>query len=445
MHLRFYYSSMVVFSIIVAAFLFCIAAVAQGPTWTDYNGLFGALAERQGVAVGSPAWVQGGNATYAGQTGGQDGCYGFNHAHKLRTDPERRATIANALARAMYVWSDKPIVFRSDYEGAGRPKLWKPVFPFDLPDGRRSWIVPASQLGVLAPLYPTAPADATARLVAVTGKEGMHWWPKRIAQLIQLGDAAGWTVPYGGAQFGLPETVRASDLARLALSLEAQSVIGALRDPYAAVHAGNERWVARLIDGALDCHIAGALLDRDATTLISWIYAGVLPEYNKAPGVTLFYGLRPSAVPPITVTDRPFTLTWQAAWAGAALHRIVMYAPQHAPAIAPVARRFLQWHVDTVSADGVAPTLISFDPAEVASWTAPPASLTPILASGHAMLHIEYDFTAWTYNAMRHAAAMGIAGAAEKAAAMLSRMPKTDENAKWAVDENGVCVWPEFR
>ena len=432
---------------IVSAIIFCFASTAQGPSqqYTDLNNITNLWADAQGVTPGSVLFISGGNNVYAGATGGCT-AYGRRHLHDVWTADQRRAVMANYLYRRVYYSHANPIEYRADYEGAGRPKLWTPTSFGDLSDGRYRFVIKKDLLYPIAEKYKSL--NDTDAAVDMTGVEGMHWWPNLLVEIIRAGDAMGWELAYWPKNLNMQPTSRpASMFAREVLACFAQSVIGEIRSEYVLQTGGNDRFVARILDGALECHSVNALYPRDADAVVDWLRRGVLPMYARAPGVSLYGGERPGATPPVP-TGRKFYLHWQLAWAAGALDRFAKDVPHLAAEIKPAADRLMQWMVDGSYPDGSSPTLISIDDATLAAWTAagkPPASIADLLASGKMQRHNEYDFTPWCYTPMAQARRRGIANAQLLESRMLNSIVRNAENATWLVDENNNYIMPEYR
>jgi len=248
--------------------------MAQGdvePGIVNLNPLANAMADAQGVPVGSWNWVLAGPAPFAGSAG-EHASYGWRHTHKLTPD-YIRAVLANYGHRRSY-YSNAP--YRQfGYEAAGRPHGWEPESPGDQPDG--------------STVYLTSAGDTQ-----VTGPDAEHFW----LTLFALIDDPNPILVETGLGNKLPSNMVAKWLATLLVS----SAVGMVRDhrtkdgnPYPWTYG--DRATGRLMHTITEGFQRGCLRNSDVPTAARYIADVVLPFYESGPGIHTFGAPREGRFP----------------------------------------------------------------------------------------------------------------------------------------------------
>lgn len=230
--------------------------------WQNLNPIVNAIADAQGVEVGSDDWLAAGPAAWSGQ-GGAHGSYGWRHNHRV-TPGFVRAVIANYGHRRCY-YLNAPYR-RFGYAAGGRPMMdWRPVDPGDLPNGAVGYVTDSG-------------------IVIVSGPDAEHFWLEPLWAVI---DSDPVDVPALGAT--MPSTVLAKALATLLTS----SLIGMIRDPLGDGVQPNpwtygDRANSRILSTIIEAAKRGCLAPHDIETAGLWIRDVCLPFYEKSPGISSF-------------------------------------------------------------------------------------------------------------------------------------------------------------
>jgi hypothetical protein len=229
----------------------------------DWNPLANAMADAQGIEVGSWSWMLGGNAAWSGSSGSQS-CYGWRHTQKL-TPHWIRSVLANYGHRRSY-YSGAP--FRQfGYAAAGRPHGWTPESPGDMPDGTTGYI------GSNGP-------------VTVSGPDAEHLW---LTPLFALVDDPNPIMVDTGMGNQLPSNMVAKWLATMLVS----SAVGMVRDqngdgtqPYPWTYG--DRATGRLLHTIIEGQKRGCLMAVDTSTAAFFLRDIVLAFYEDSPGIHSF-------------------------------------------------------------------------------------------------------------------------------------------------------------
>ena len=229
----------------------------------NLNPLANAMADAQGVEVGSWSWLLGGMAAWSGSSGSQ-ASYGWSHTHKL-TPHWIRSVLANYGHRRSY-YANAP--FRQfNYANAGRPHGWTPESPGDQPSGTT--------------VYLTSTGGVT-----VSGPDAEHLW---LTPLFALIDDPNPIMVETGMGNRLPSNMVAKWLATMLVS----SAVGMVRDqnadgiqPYPWVYG--DRATGRLLHTIMEGQKRGCLLNEDVPTAAFFIRDVVLAYYEKSPGIDNF-------------------------------------------------------------------------------------------------------------------------------------------------------------
>lgn len=238
----------------------------------NWNPLANAMANAQGVEVGSWSWILGGIAPWSGSSGSQLS-YGWRHTHKL-TPHYIRSVLANYGHRRSY-YTNAP--FRQfGYAAAGRPHGWSPESSGDMPDG-------------------TAVYMASRGLVVVSGPDAEHLW---LTPLFALIDDPSPILVETGMGNKLPSNMVAKWLATMLVS----SAVGMVRDrdgdgvqPYPWTYG--DRATSRLLHTIIEGQKRGCLLNEDVLTAALFIRDIVLAFYEKNPGIHTFGAPREGRFP----------------------------------------------------------------------------------------------------------------------------------------------------
>lgn len=238
----------------------------------NWNPLANAMADAQGIEVGSWSWMHGGNAAWSGSSGSQ-ACYGWRHTHKL-TPHYIRTVLANYGHRRSY-YTNAP--FRQfSYAVAGRPHGWTPESSGDMPDGTTVYMPSGDP-------------------VVVSGPDAEHLW---LTPLFALIDDPSPILVDTGMGNQLPSNMVAKWLATLLVS----SAVGMVRDrnadgiqPYSWTYG--DRATGRLLHTIMEGQKRGCLLNEDVTTAAYFIRDIVLAFYEKTPGIHSFGASREGRFP----------------------------------------------------------------------------------------------------------------------------------------------------
>ena len=242
------------------------------PQLKNWNPIANAMADAQGIEVGSWSWMLGGIAPYSGSSGSQSS-YGWRHTHKL-TPHYIRSVLANYGHRRSF-YSNAP--FRQfGYEAAGRPHGWTPESPGDMPDG-------------------TAVYMASRGPVVVSGPDAEHFW---LTPLFALIDDPNPILVETGLGNKLPSNMVAKWLATMLVS----SAVGMVRDqngdgvqPYPWAYG--DRATGRLLHTITEGQKRGCLLNEDVPTAAFFIRDIVLAFYETSPGIHSFGAPREGRFP----------------------------------------------------------------------------------------------------------------------------------------------------
>lgn len=232
---------------------------------TNWNPVVNAMADAQGVEVGSWDWMLAGIAPWSGSSGEQSS-YGWRHTHKL-TDSYRRAVLANYGHRRCY-YGNAP--FRQfGYHAGGRPHGWEPESPGDQADGTTIYL-------------------SSRGPITVTGPEAEHLW---LTPLFALTDDPNPILVETGMGNRLPSNVVAGFL----VNMIAASSAGMVRDvngdgvkPYPWAYG--DRATGRLLHAFLESFRRGLLPNGDIPTVALWIRDVFLAFYESSPGIHSFGG-----------------------------------------------------------------------------------------------------------------------------------------------------------
>ncbi len=213
--------------------------------YTNINPIINALADAQGIVVGSKEWVSGGLHPYSGQTGSHP-AYGWKHDHKLNA-AWVKCVIANYAHRRCYYWSAPARMV--GYENGGRPVDYKPEQPGDKPNGQ------ADYNGVL-----------------VSGPDILHF------QIMPL-----FAVYDHGDQYGVKQIAGA--LIRLLMSSLAGMLTKA--DGKITTSLFSDRGLSLIVGSTVEAAKRGLLDLNDLYTIGSYINAVMLPYLEKSPGLMI--------------------------------------------------------------------------------------------------------------------------------------------------------------
>ena len=238
----------------------------------NWNPLANAMADAQGIEVGSWDWMLGGNAAWSGSSGAQ-ACYGWRHTHKL-TPHYIRTVLANYGHRRSY-YTNAP--FRQfGYAAAGRPHGWAPESAGDMPDGTTVYM----------------PSNGP---VVVSGPDAEHLW---LTPLFALIDDPSPILVDTGMGNKLPSNLVAKWLATMLVS----SAVGMVRDqngdgtqPYPWAYG--DRATGRLLHTIIEGQKRGCLMAVDTSTAAFFLRDIVLAFYEKTPGIHAFGAPRDGRFP----------------------------------------------------------------------------------------------------------------------------------------------------
>lgn len=234
------------------------------PGIVNLNPLANAMADAQGVPVGSWHWMLGGVAPFSGSSG-EHSSYGWNHAHKL-SPSYIRAVLANYGHRRIYY--DNAPYRQFGYEAGGRPHGWTQESPGDQPDGSVVYM------------------NAQGQTTRVTGPEPEHLW---LSPLFTLIDDPDPIMVDTGLGTQLPSNVVAKWLATQLVSAS----VGMVRDhrtqtgaPYPWTYG--DRATCRILHTIVEGHKRGCLPNDDIPTAAAFMADIVLAFYEKGPGIHQF-------------------------------------------------------------------------------------------------------------------------------------------------------------
>lgn len=382
------------------------------PGIVNLNPLANAMADAQGVPVGSWDWMLGGVAPFSGSSGSHSS-YGWSHTHKL-TPGYIRAVLANYGHRRTY-YANAP--YRQfGYRAGGRPHGWEPESPGDQPGG-----------GVT---YLTAGGD-----IQLTGPEPEHLW---LTPLFALIDDPNPILVETGLGNKLPSNMVAKWLATLLVS----SAVGMVRDhrtkdgnPYPWTYG--DRATGRLLHTIVEGFKRGCLRNHELPTAARYLADIVLPFYEKAPGIHSFGAWRDGRFPLGLFNGLGWIIP--ACYDAAQLLR-KSKATGWADRFDALVGRWSRWMVDLNEAlpnECFGADIVYLDPA-FAQQESPPDSITPYVRAED--FHFSWDYKPWTFRAIDIAAT--VTGHAPLAAARdaIAREYSSPGNRSWMVKADGSYV-----
>lgn len=388
------------------------AAEDTVPGPVNLNPLANAMADAQGVAIGSWDWMLAGPAPFAGSAG-QQASYGWSHTHKLTPD-YIRAVLANYGHRRSY-YSNAP--YRQfNYEAAGRPHGWTPEQPGDQPDG--------------STVYLTSNGD-----LQVTGPDAEHFW---LTPLFALIDDPNPILVETGLGNKLPSNMVAKWLATLLVS----SSVGMVRDhrtkdgnPYPWTYG--DRATGRLLHTIVEGFKRGCLRNHELPTAARYLSDIVLPFYESGPGIHSFGASREGRFPVGLFNGLGWIIP--ACYDAAQLLR-KSKATGWADRFDALVGRWSKWMADlhkTLPHECFGADIVYLDPA-FAQQESPPDSIAAYVRAED--FHFSWDYKPWTFRALDIAATVtGSSKLAEARDAIASQYSSPDKR-NWMVKADGSYV-----
>ena len=391
-----------------------IAAGSSAPALVNWNPIANAMANAQGVEVGTWSWMLGGIAPFSGSSGSQSS-YGWRHTHKL-TPHYIRSVLANYGHRRSY-YSNAP--YRQfGYEAAGRPHGWTPESPGDMPDGSAVYM-------------------ASNGPVTVTGPDAEHFW---LTPLFALIDDPSPILVETGLGNKLPSNMVAKWLATMLVS----SAVGMVRDrdgdgvqPYPWTYG--DRATSRLLHTIIEGQKRGCLLNEDVSTAAFFIRDIVLAFYEKAPGIHSFGAPRGGRFPMglFNGLDWIIPACYDAANHLETINGLGDWSDRYKALVS----RWSQWMVDmneTLPLECFRADRVFVDNA-FTQGDAPVASIKNLIREEDFLF--SFDFLPWAFRAVDIAATVtGNAKLKESRDAIISQYG-TDPNARiWMVGADGEYV-----
>ena len=217
-----------------------------------------AVAQMQGVTIGSKAYRAAGLHPYASQTGGH-AAYGWNHGYKV-DDAFAKAAIVNALSRPLYY--DDENYRESGYNIACRPDGWEPEDANDVATGwhrgRRRFQTPSGA-------------------VTVSAFDPQHLWGNPLFEIVALRNDAAIQVMGG--------TVPAWRVAKWCLRHYVRAVAGMVRKDGPWLAGGRATaLILNFTNQAMALNLF-AQQPKEGEAIIDWIENYALPQLETAPGV----------------------------------------------------------------------------------------------------------------------------------------------------------------
>lgn len=350
---------------------------ASGPV--SWNAIVNAMADAQGVAVGSWDWNLGGPAAFSGSSGAQSS-YGWRHDHKL-SPSYIRSVLANYGHRRSYYTNAPWRQF--GYEAAGRPHGWTPELPGDQADG--------------AAIYWRA-----GNPVRVTGPDAEHLW---LTPLFALIDDPNPIMVDTGQGNQLPSNM----VARFLATLQVSSAVGMVRDkngdgqiPYPWTYG--DRATGRLAHTIVEGFKRGLLPRADVPTAARFLVDIVLGYYENGRGVHQFGRYIAGVHPPSAAGRFPVGLFNALHWIVPVCHDIARVLQQYgakawADRFDALVRRWSQWMVDlhAVNPDFARAGIVFLAP-EFDELPEPPASIAAFVRAED--FHFGSDFRPWAFRAV---------------------------------------------
>jgi hypothetical protein len=387
------------------------AAELEAKNW---NPLANAMADAQGIEVGSWHWMLGGNAAWSGSSGSQ-ACYGWRHTHKL-TPHYIRTVLANYGHRRSY-YQHAP--FRQfGYASAGRPHGWEPESSGDMPDGTTTYMTS------------TGP-------VTVSGPDAEHLW---LTPLFALIDDPSPILVETGMGNRLPSNLVAKWLATMLVS----SAVGMVRDqngggtqPYPWTYG--DRATGRLLHTIMEGQKRGCLMAVDVSTAAFFIRDIVLAFYEKTPGIHSFGAPREGRFPMglFNGLDWIIPACYDTANQLATIPGLQGWSDRYMALVS----RWSQWMIDmndTLPLECFKAGILYVDPA-FTQGTEPVASIKELIRPED--FDFSFDFFPWAFRAVDIAATVtNNAGLIASRDAIINQYGSDPGKRNWMVGADGEYV-----
>jgi hypothetical protein len=384
------------------------------PKLKNWNPLANAMADAQGIEVGSWSWMLGGNAAWSGSSGAQ-ACYGWRHTHKL-TPHYIRSVLANYGHRRSY-YSGAP--FRQfGYAAAGRPHGWTPESPGDMPDGTTAYM-------------------SSGGPVTVSGPDAEHLW---LTPLFALVDDPNPIMVDTGLGNQLPSNMVAKWLATMLVS----SAIGMVRDqngdgtqPYPWTYG--DRATGRLLHTIIEGQKRGCLQAVDTATAAYFLRDIVLAFYEKPPGIHSFGAPRGERFPMglFNGLDWIIPACYDTARQLATIPGLGDWSSRYMALVS----RWSQWMIDmndTLPLECFRADRLFIDPS-FTQGEAPVESIKPLIRPQDFLF--SFDFMPWAFRAVDIAATVtGNAGLIESRDAIEDLYLSDPDKRSWMVGADGEYV-----
>lgn len=384
------------------------------PHMHNWNLIANAMADAQGVEVGSWAWITAGIAAWSGSSGEQ-ASYGWRHTHRLSPD-YIRAVLANYGHRRSY-YTNAP--FRQfNYYTAGRPHGWEPESPGDMANGTTTYM-------------------SSKGPVTVSGPDAEHLW---LTPLFALIDDPNPIMVETGLGNRLPSNVVAKWLATLLVS----SAVGMVRDqhgdgvqPYPWTYGG--RATSRLFHTILEGQKRGCLLAADTATAAYFIRDIVLAFFEGSPGIHSFGDWRNGRFPLGLFNNLNWVLP---ACYDAAEHLGTLPGfGEWKTRFMTIVKRLSQWMVDmneVLPLECFRADRVFLDP-KFTEGDAPAESIKPFMRPEDFLF--SFDFTPWAFRAVDIAAKVtGEKKLIESRNAIVDQYGPSQTKQRWMVGADGEYV-----
>ncbi|TXG77615.1 hypothetical protein E6Q11_02480 [Candidatus Dojkabacteria bacterium] len=373
----------------------------------NFNPVFNAIADEQGIEVGSKEWLEGGLQVYGGNTGSH-AAYGWRHDHLVNEIYPRKVFANYCHRRAFYELTPEEIQngfqdvrYPMGYEIAGRPIGWKKEDGLDLDNGQVAYLT-------------------SQGIMKVCGPDILHF---HLGPLFSVYDA------------NLPVKAQGK---MISSKLLAEWVIKYLMSTLAGEIRGNkfsasvDRANANILHCAYHAAKRDLLLDDDKMTIHQWLIFNCLSFYESGVG----HGIESKTAEAGKYKLQIYNGLY---WVLPALYDLWASFPEALlkDRMGKIIKRFCQWILDLHE---VMPSMNInqiYIPREMAEGSTPPETLKGSL-SPESFIKGSTDWSLWGYRAVHVAATfLNSQPLFDACKAIYFKHAKNPANKIWLVDANG--------